>query len=104
MELDYRQKLNLINNRLSGITVNESSLIQIESLFYDVMSILRSKEEDPEFARLIYEMNLIKDNEYKLTQHNGLKSKRNIAAIKSYKSALKLVLNKAIKLSGKKVM
>jgi len=95
--LDTMEKLKQINIKLSAIVPSESTKIQIEILYFDILDVLRSNGPNSEF-----ESTVEKIKELHETMQIGVNGKRRtsrntVSAIKTFKNSLRIHLRKLIR-------
>jgi hypothetical protein len=88
-------RLKEISLKLKSFNCNQSSLILIENLFFDTLSILRSiKERRGE--DMLHDLLVVKDNEYKRAQEHYRSVKGAEKAIRQFKIGFKRALDKVL--------
>ena len=94
---DKQDKLKQIYAKLLSTQCTESSLVEIELLFFDVLSLLRNAADLPEVDDHVSKMMLIQEKEYKFLQNKQLTIKNKVLAIKRFENAFRHVLRIAVK-------
>jgi len=97
MSIEDEEKLLDVHTRLAVIPCTETSLIQIEVLFFDMLTILRQYQQSVKTETLLAELKNIHDNEYKLVQNKHLTVKNRVAAIRKFKNSFRQAIRKAIR-------
>lgn len=96
----HELQLKEANNNLAIIHCSEKTLIQIELLFFDMLTMLRGYKDSPKADFILSELKLIHENEYKLVQNKHLTVKNRVAAIRKFKNSFRQTVRKAIKYKG----
>ncbi len=94
---EHEEKMKEANNRLAAIHCSENSLVQIELIFFDMLTLLRGYQDSPKADFILSELKLIHDNEYKLVQNKHLTVKNRVAAIRKFKNSFRQTVRKAIR-------
>lgn len=97
MSAEDEKKLLDVHAKLALIPSNENSLIQIEVLFFDMLTILRQYHHSVKAETLLNELRSIHENEYKLVQNKQLTVKNRVAAIRKFKNSFRQSVRKAIR-------
>ena len=88
-------RLKEISLKLKSFNCNQSSLILIENLFFDTLSILRSIGNDRR-QYMLDELLLVKENEYKRTREHYRSVKGVEKAIRQFRIGFKRALDKTL--------
>jgi hypothetical protein len=89
-------RLKAISLKLKSFNGNQSSLILIENLFFDTLSILRSIKEQSGEEDMLHSLLAVKDNEYKRAQEHYRSVKGAEKAIRQFKIGFKRALDKVL--------
>lgn len=100
LSVQDEEKLKEANNKLASIHCSENSLIQIELIFFDMMTMLRSYHDSPKSEFILSELRVIHENEYKVVQNKHLTVKNRVAAIRKFKNSFRQTVRKGIKYKG----
>jgi hypothetical protein len=89
-------RLKEISAKLKTFSCDQSSLVLIETLFFETLSILRTQENKDKINNFLEDLLRIKDNEYKQAQayYKSLKAKEK--AIRLFRFYFKKVLDGSI--------
>lgn len=90
------QKLKEMNIKLTSIPSSESTRIQIELLFFDVLSILRNYQSIHEIQLLSVELRLLYEKQYKEANNKSRTLKNRVGAIRRFKNSVRIILRKII--------
>ena len=93
----HEEILKETNVSLASIHCSENTLIQIELLFFDMLTMLRGYEDSAKADFILSELKMIHENEYKLVQNKHLTVKNRVAAIRKFKNSFRQTVRKAIK-------
>jgi len=97
LSVEDEKKLLDVHSKLALINCTENSLIQIEVLFFDMLTVLRQYNHSVKAEILLNELRNIHDNEYKLVQNKQLTVKNRVAAIRKFKNSFRQSIRKAIR-------
>jgi hypothetical protein len=88
-------RLKEISLKLRSFNCNQSSLILIENLFFDVLSIVRSIRES-KGENMLDDLLAVKENEYRRAQEHYRSVKGAEKAIKQFRVGFKRALDKVL--------
>ena len=89
-------RLKAISTQLQSFDCKQSSLVLIENLFFEALSISRNYSQQLSQSHLIDDLLEIKENEYKRTQEYGKTTKAKEAQIRHFRYHLKKALDKSL--------
>ena len=89
------KRIKEISLKLKSFSCNQSSLISIELLFFDALTILRNIDES-NGQNMIRTLLLVKENEYKRTQEYNRSIKAAEKAIRQFRFGFKRALDKIL--------
>jgi len=88
-------RLKEISIKLKSFSCDESSLVPIELLFFDVLSILRSMDET-KGENMVSALIAVKENEYKRAQERYRSIKATEKTIRQFRFGFKKALDKIL--------
>lgn len=103
LELEDIEKLKEINSKIAAVVPNESTKIQIEILYFDLLEVLRSNgfsaESESTVAKfkLLYETMQLGINVKRRTTRNA------VSAIKTFRNSLRILLRDLIQNGVEKI-
>ena len=94
---DDKEKLRQINIKLTGIVPSESTKIQIEILYFDLLDVLKNNGFAPEYQNTVEKIKELRE-----TMQQGMNGKRRtsrntVSAIKTFKNSLRIHLRELIR-------
>ena len=98
---NHLERLQQFYRLLGNIKNEENSLISIDLVFFDSLTILRNYVEDPELGALLSELKLIHTKEYPVAHDKRGSIKRKSATVRKYKSSVRQIIRNAIQLQNK---
>ena len=88
-------RFNEAKKKLASLASTESTVLQMELIFFDTLGSLK-KYEHPKAAELLQLLRQIQENEYQRVHYPKLTTKMRATAIRTFKNGLRIVLTKAI--------
>lgn len=88
-------QFNEAKKKLSSLASTESTVLQMELIFFSTLSSLK-KYEHPKAAELMQLLRKIQEHEYQRVHYPKLTTKMRATAIRTFKNGLRIVLTKAI--------
>ena len=89
-------RLKEISSQLQKFDCKQSSLVLLENLFFEALSLSRNYADEPGQSTLTYELMQMKENEYKRTQEYGKTIKTQESLIRNFRHKFKKVVDKSI--------
>ena len=82
---------------LKNLPCNEQSFSKMENIFYDILTLARLQNESLEKVVMLAELEMVKDEKFRLTQQPYAKAKQKELVITHFKTALVKVLTSYLK-------
>ena len=89
------KRLKEISTKLKSFSCDQSSLISIELLFFDALTVLRNMDENTG-ENMVHALLVVKENEYKRTQEHNRSIKAAEKAIRQFRFGFKRALDKIL--------
>lgn len=91
--VDHKKRFDEIKKRLTELGHKESSFVQVELLFYEVLSIAKGYGDDQEDNVLLYDMRKLQGDAYQNTKQLFKKSTQREQKIRKFIVEFKKVLS-----------
>ncbi len=90
------EKLRQIHKKLILITPSESTKIQIEILYFDLLNLLRSCDCPTQFESTIEKLKQFHQTMYSGINHKKRTSRNSVTAIKAFRNSMRIILRELV--------